>query len=92
MSQKSVGAPEALPFAELVIRPTDARPIVIQLPMTPNEPVFVSEGTSDDMHEAEMVLNILANVISSVYTMRRVVQDLKRAVDGEKRADDDPPW
>lgn len=92
MSEKAVVSPEALPYVELVIRPADTRPIVIQLPTNAGA-VFVSEGTTDDMHEAEAVLNILANVVSSTYTMRRVLKDIERAVAGEaKRGDDDPPW
>lgn len=91
MSEKAETV-EMVPFAELVIRPADSRPIVITLG-EPNMGAYMSDGDVDDCHFAETVLNVIANVIQSTYIMRRLIVDLDRVMKGStSEGFDDPPW
>lgn len=53
----------ALPYAELVIRPGDTRPIVISFSIEGDDAggVHITDGDIGDMEEAKFVLNFMMN-------------------------------
>lgn len=61
MSKKPEIAGERLPYAELVIRPADPRPIVVTLEYIGGD-VEISPGDSTDIATLTVVLSIMAAV------------------------------
>jgi len=62
-------------YAELIIRPMDARPIVISLEALGGD-VYVAPGTSHDLVEAEVILSLMRSVVHSLGVVRQMNEAL----------------
>lgn len=92
MPEQTVVEDVRVPYAELVIRPADARPVVISL-FNGTGDVVISEGSCDDMQLAQTICGIIANVSRAMWNVRKIKEELPRLKDdGSLDGDDDPPW
>jgi len=90
MSKKVDATDEQVPYAELVIRGGDSRPIVISSLKAVGR-VDISPGTSADADEARLWCEMLVQVLTSVSVVRRLKEG-RKIVDeiGKPSADDIP--
>lgn len=90
MGKKSITELAGVPYAELVIRPMDSRPVVVTLDELGGDVRF-SEGSSQDLAEAYVVLSLMAAVGRSLGVVRAMNEAHERTMDkGSSRGDDIP--
>jgi len=80
-----------LPYAELVIRGGDSRPVVISS-AEPEGKVDISPGTSEDMLEAKRWLEMMVQVVTAAYNVRRLSEANQKMSNYIKTGDDDIPF
>ena len=91
MAKRIEVAGEAPPYAELVIRPADPRPIVISL-QTLGGDVEMSPGDSTDVATAHVVLAIMGAVTRSIGHVRLLKELNPPEQSGEVTGADDIPF
>lgn len=77
---KQPGLGDLLPFAELVIRPGDSRPIVVSLIETEAGiwDSMVSPGPFADMDELITILNVMLSIATATNNLRRSAEWLSQ--------------
>lgn len=86
---KTEGQASLIPYAEVVIRPTDSRPITIQLLETVDGSwdAQVSDGTFQDMHDAVNVLNAMVSMAMAMANVRQTAAHLRDKLTGIANGD-----
>ena len=97
MVEKLRGAQlRVLPYAELVIRPADVRPVTINMHMNVSD-CDVSPGTADDMAEALFILRCMSQVVLAILNVRLLQERVETGIavetveSGEEQSDPDSP-
>lgn len=81
---KSVGQQALLPYAELVIKPGDSRPIVISFFEVADGSwdAKVSDGSAADMHDAVEVLGAMQGMAMATANVRATAAHLRDKLTG----------
>lgn len=80
-----------LPFAEVIIRPGDSRPVVISLDTLGGD-IDISPGSAEDMVQAEVVLGLMRAVCHSLGVVRQMSEDFDRSSRENPTGGDEPPF
>lgn len=91
MAEKKAGQEQRVPYAELVVRPMDARPIVVTIEELGAEVTF-SPGTHADSVLTYVVLHLMAAAARSVGIVRILKEDNAVAADQGSFGGDDIPF
>jgi len=91
MERQRIAEVQDLPYAELIIKPGDSRPIVIRIDQMGGE-VYVSDGSAEDVVEAHVVLALMGAVSRAVGHVRLIKEMLPPRTDGVPTSVDDIPF
>jgi DNA polymerase III delta prime subunit len=93
MASRQPGLNGLIPYAEVVIRPEDSRPIVITLIELEDESwdAEVSQGSAGDMDEAINVLQAMVSMAMAMANVRRSASSMRERL-YEVTKGDEPPF
>lgn len=91
MSKKPFITGEELPFAELIIKPGDSRPIIIRLDKMGGD-TEMSAGTAQDTVEAAVVLSLMQAVVRALGITRQMHETFAPSETQSPSGSDDIPF
>ena len=91
MVKKVDSAPVEFPYAEIIIRGWDSRPIVIRSPLSTGM-VDVSPGTAEDAKEARLYLEMIVQVLTAVESVRKLKEASEMFKRDTENQDNDIPF